>query len=105
MIDYYLSAADIIVIERKRFIKLLTDIIGYHFTGNKKLAVLDAGCGDGSVAAHVMEKYPGHSFVLMDGSSEMLARAREKLRGAENVSFLCRSFEDFCDDNGDRRRV
>jgi tRNA (cmo5U34)-methyltransferase len=101
LIDYYLSSADIIVIQRKRFIKLLTDIIGYHFTGNKKLAVLDAGCGDGSVAAHVMEKYPGHSFVLMDGSPEMLTRAREKLRGAENVSFLCRSFEDLCDDSGD----
>ena len=101
LIDYYLSSADIIVIERKGFIKLLTDIIGYHFIGNKKLAVMDAGCGDGSIAAPVMEKYPGHSFVLMDGSPEMLTRAREKLRGAENISFLCRSFEDFCDDSGD----
>lgn len=101
LIDYYLDSADVIVIERKRFIKLLTDIIGYHFSGGQKLLMLDAGCGDGSVAARLMKKYPGHSFVLMDGSPEMLTRAREKLHGAENVSFLCRRFEDFCDDSGD----
>jgi tRNA (cmo5U34)-methyltransferase len=100
LIDYYLDSADIIVIERKRFIKLLTDIISYHFSVGQKLLILDAGCGDGSVAARIMEKYPGHNYVLMDGSQEMLARAREKLRDTENVSLLCRSFEEFCDDSG-----
>ncbi len=94
LIDYYLNSADIIVIERKRFIKLLIDMIGYHFPKAANLLIMDAGCGDGSITEHLLKNYPGHRFVLMDGSEEMLARARIKFRDAENVSFLCRSFED-----------
>lgn len=94
LIDYYLSSADIIVIERKRFIKLLIAIIGYHFTGADNLLIMDAGCGDGSITERLLKRYPDHKFVLMDGSEEMLARAKEYFCGVENVSFLCRSFED-----------
>jgi len=95
LIDYYLGSADIIVIERKRFVKLLLDIFGWHFSGRNNLRILDAGCGDGSITEQLREKYPDNNFYLLDGSEEMLARAKLKLRGAENVFFLCQSFEAF----------
>jgi tRNA (cmo5U34)-methyltransferase len=98
LIDYYLNSADIIVIERKRFIKLLIKMIGYHFPEASNLLIMDAGCGDGSITEHLLKNYPGHKFVLMDGSEEMLARARDKFCGVENVSFLCRSFEDIIEE-------
>jgi tRNA (cmo5U34)-methyltransferase len=104
LIDYYLSSADIIVIERKRFIKLLNDMIGYHFIGSDNLLIMDAGCGDGSITEHLLKNYPDHRFVLMDGSGEMLARARDKFRDAENVSFICRSFEELIDGKEDSTR-
>jgi len=94
LIDYYLNSADIIVVGRKRFIKLLIDMIGYHFPKAANLLIMDAGGGDGSITEHLLKSYPDCRFVLMDGSEEMLARARNKFRDAENVSFFCRSFED-----------
>jgi hypothetical protein len=43
----YLSTADVVIVERERTIRLLGDIVGYHFGGRKPLQVLDLGCGDG----------------------------------------------------------
>src|SRR5438876_4808525 len=42
--------------------------------------VLDLGAGDGVLLAAVLEAFPDGSGVAVDFSSEMLARARERLR-------------------------
>ena len=41
--------------------------------------VLDAGCGTGRDAALVLERHPRADLVVLDGSSRMLAAARERL--------------------------
>ena len=41
--------------------------------------VLDLGAGTGLMAAAVLERYPNAELVLLDGSQEMLAHARERL--------------------------
>lgn len=46
-------------------------------TGDER--VLDAGCGTGRDAALVLERHPRVDLVVLDGSAQMLAAARERL--------------------------
>jgi tRNA (cmo5U34)-methyltransferase len=100
LIDYYINAADVIVVERERCIKLLLDIFGYQFRGRNNLQVLDLGCGDGTIIKSFCDKYPDHNYFLMDGSGDMIERAKAKLHGAKNVTFIHESFEAFIDNEG-----
>jgi len=47
--------------------------------------VLDLGAGTGLLSAQVLARHPRAQVVLLDGSTEMLARARENLPDAETV--------------------
>ena len=42
-------------------------------------AALDAGCGSGRVTAELVERLPGGSLIVVDGSEAMIAKARERL--------------------------
>ena len=44
--------------------------------------VLDLGCGDGALAASVLDRFPGASAVLVDFSEPMLDRARARFEGS-----------------------
>jgi tRNA (cmo5U34)-methyltransferase len=44
--------------------------------------VLDLGCGDGEVAARVVEAHPGVEVLACDFSPEMLQRARQRFDGS-----------------------
>jgi malonyl-CoA O-methyltransferase len=45
--------------------------------------VLELGCGTGLFSRHLIEGYPGGSFVLTDASPAMLAECRRNLAGAK----------------------
>lgn len=49
--------------------------------GGEIRRVLDLGAGTGLMTAAVLARYPDADFVLLDGSAEMLAQAREQLPG------------------------
>jgi tRNA (cmo5U34)-methyltransferase len=100
LIEYYMNAADVIVVERERSIKLLLDIFSCHFKGRNNLRGLDLGCGDGIITKSFHDKYPDHHYSLMDGSADMIERAKAKLHGAKNTTFIHQSFEEFIDTEG-----
>lgn len=50
--------------------------------------VLDAGCGTGQVTATLLERLPRGRVVALDGSTAMLAAARERFGGDPRVSFV-----------------
>jgi trans-aconitate 2-methyltransferase len=50
--------------------------------------VLDAGCGTGQVTASLLERLPRGRAIALDGSLQMLARARERFAGDARVSFV-----------------
>ncbi len=93
-VDSYLTVAEVIVPERNRTMKFLVDIFGYRFETKECLSLLDIGCGDGIVSARIRERYPKNSFFLLDGSLEMLEKAKKRLKG-ENITFIHQSFEEY----------
>ena len=93
-VDSYLSVAEIIVPERSRTMKLLVDVFGYHFERKECLSLLDIGCGDGIVSDRIRERYAKNSFFLLDGSLEMLEKAKKRLKG-ENITFIHQTFDEY----------
>ena len=54
--------------------------------GNKKLSILDMGCGDGCMSEFLLSLNPEHEVVLCDVSSDAVNLARDRLRD-RNCSF------------------
>jgi len=94
-IDYYTKSANVIMLERKRCIRILVEIAAFHLRELSDLNILDLGCGDGVITKAVREVLPDNNFFLIDGSEEMLSRAKQNL-GAGTV--VCRhlTFEEYC---------
>ncbi len=56
---------------------------------------LDLGCGDGILAAALLERHPRARGVLLDFSEPMLAAARQKLRRlVRRLRFVCADYGD-----------
>lgn len=49
--------------------------------------ILDVGAGTGLLSALLLEKYPAATLTLLDISEKMLAVARERFRGRDNIRF------------------
>ena len=91
-IEFYVKAADAILVERNRTIKIVLDLFRYHFNEPKNLCLLDVGCGDGILTKNIFERYPDNNFKLLDGAITMIEKARENLQG-NNFSFIHQDFE------------
>ncbi len=93
-VNYYTSSKDVIMIERKRTTRILLDLFRYHFDTATSQRILDIGCGDGEMAFEFKERFPGNEFYLMDGSEDMLAKAKVKLKG-DNIFLIQKTFENY----------
>ncbi len=92
--DAYVDSADIVVIERRRFMKVLLDLYRYRFGNKSGLALLDIGCGDGALSKYIQLKSPENTFYLLDGSYKMLEKAKQNIQGP-NVFYIHQTFEDY----------
>ena len=99
-VDYYLSFKDIILVERKRTTKLLFDLFRYQFDTTVPQRILDIGCGDGDIAFQFKERFPDNKFYLMDGSEDMLSKAKDKLKG-KDIFAIQKTFENFLSEDSD----
>lgn len=93
-VEFYRNSANVIMLERKRCIKILLEIIDVHFQKMSGLNILDLGCGDGVIAKYLQSKSDDNNFYLIDASEEMLKKAKENL-GPVNVFYQHLSFEDY----------
>lgn len=91
-VELYTSTADVILPERYQILGILSDIFGYHFEDRQGLSVLDLGCGDGIMAELIQARHPGNTVTLLDGSSMMLDKARQRL-GTGGHRFVLQTFE------------
>jgi tRNA (cmo5U34)-methyltransferase len=67
------------------FVKALVNAL--LFKEDESVKVVDLGCGTGTVALKVKEKFPNAKIVCVDFSPEMIASAKEKLGKYTDISY------------------
>lgn len=90
----YRDNADVFIVERRRMLAILQAFYIHFVKDGPPKAMLDLGCGDGIVTAAIADVDPSISATLVDGSSDMLKRAKEKLAGLKDARLVLASFED-----------
>ncbi len=92
--ENFAKSADGIILERGRLIGVLKSFYG-HFLGDREHAeVLDLGCGDGTLTHELMKEYGNFSVTLLDGSEDMLAKARRLVHEGRRAKFINASFQE-----------
>ena len=73
-----------------QMIKALIDSI--HFEPFDAIRIIDLGCGTGTVAKLLGDKFPNSKIVCLDIASKMIEIARYKLSGRKNTEFIVGDF-------------
>ena len=95
----YRDSADVFIVERKRLLEILRSFYK-HFIGNKPNShILDLGCGDGIVMDELLRTDNSIEATLIDGSEDMLGRAKDRLKDFKNVHFIRASFQELLNKN------
>lgn len=95
----YRDNADIYIVERRRMFDILKSFYRHFLKDKGKCNVLDLGCGDGILTHNLLEIDGSISAMLIDPSEDMLSRAKERLRGFDDVHYIQASFQDLMKDN------
>ena len=90
----YRDNADFFIVERMRMLAILQSFYVQFVKDGRHKTMLDLGCGDGIVTAAIADIDPSIAPTLVDGSSDMLKKAGERLSGLKNARFVCASFQD-----------
>lgn len=91
--ETYANSADSIILERGRLIEVLKSYYAHFFGKIDNCLVLDLGCGDGSVTHELMKENGNINAMLVDGSEDMLGKAKRLLHG-KRVEFVEASFQE-----------
>lgn len=82
--------------QRKHLIPCFNDFYGIPLELSEEVKevknVLDIGAGTGLMSAFFYEKYPTASFILVDLSEEMLAKAKERFEQQTNFNYVVADF-------------
>jgi len=90
----YRDSADVFIVERKRLLEIVKSFYK-HFIGNKPSSkILDLGCGDGIVINELLKIDNSIEATLIDGSEDMLSRAKDRLKDLKDVHFIRASFQE-----------
>ena len=90
----YLETADIRILERRRMLEVLKSFYRYFLGDKQQNAVLDLGCGDGILIHELFKIDDSISATLVDGSKDMLDKAKARLTGFKNTHFIKASFQE-----------
>lgn len=90
----YRDSADVYIVERRRLLEILKSFYK-HFIGNKPNSnILDLGCGDGIVIYELLKIDNSIEATLIDGSEDMLNKAKDRLKDFGNLHFIRASFQE-----------
>jgi tRNA (cmo5U34)-methyltransferase len=90
--------------EAKQFDDIIVQLIPYYeqmlqalidsipFETESKIKVIDLGCGTGTIARKVADKFPNASIVCLDVAANMIDMAKYKLAGHSNTEFIIGDF-------------
>jgi len=95
----YRDSADVYIVERRRLFEIMKSFYG-HFIGNRpNTNVLDLGCGDGIVIQELLKIDNSIAATLIDGSEDMLNKAKDRLKDFRNIHFIQASFQEILNKN------
>lgn len=94
----YLDRADICIVERRKMFEILCSFVSHFMQAGVK-RTLDLGCGDGVLTEELLKLAPSVSATLIDGSEEMLTKAKARLQQYEGVEYIRSSFQELLSDN------
>ncbi|MBU0570517.1 MAG: methyltransferase domain-containing protein [Candidatus Omnitrophica bacterium] len=92
--DQYLESAGICIPERRKQFEILKSFYIWFLGKKKGAALLDLGCGDGAFVQGLLKIGKSMSATLVDGSDEMLSKARKRLSGFKGITFVKTSFQE-----------
>lgn len=91
----YVDNADVFIVERRRMLSVLQSFYRHFAAVNgARKAILDLGCGDGIATSTIAEVDGSISATLVDGSEDMIAKARERLSGLRHAKYVHASFQE-----------
>jgi tRNA (cmo5U34)-methyltransferase len=93
----YLDRADIYVVERRKMFWLVSSLVSHFRHGEQDIKLLELGCGDGALTEELLKTNNGMSATLLDGGEGMVQKAKERLKGYRNTTFIQATFQDLLD--------
>jgi tRNA (cmo5U34)-methyltransferase len=83
---------------RKKYIPCIADLYGVlveqiPYNARDKFSVLDLGAGTGLLTSVVRKSFPAAEYTLIDFSSEMLEKARERFAGENGITYQIVDFD------------
>jgi tRNA (cmo5U34)-methyltransferase len=100
----YRDNADNYIVERKRMFGILRSFYEHFLKDRGKNNVLDLGCGDGILTYELLNTDDSISATLVDGSDDMLNKAKERLAGFKNINFIRSSFQEILEKDTIRQK-
>ena len=90
----YRDEANVYLPFRSQFIKTTKSLFSHFIDSNAKAKVLDLGCGDGLFIQELLKAFTPAGVTLVDGSTEMIEAAQNRLGENGNIRFIKASFQD-----------
>ena len=90
----YREEAEIYLPFRSRFIETAISYYEYFVSPNRKVKILDLGCGDGLFVQELLKSFTPTEITILDGSQEMLDAAKKRLENRRDIRFIQTSFQD-----------
>jgi tRNA (cmo5U34)-methyltransferase len=92
--EEYRDNADIYIMERRRLFTILKSFYRHFLKNKKQVKMLDLGCGDGIITQEILTVDNTVSAALLDGSEDMLAHAKERLKRYKGIRYIKASFQE-----------
>ena len=93
-VQQYRDNADIYIIERRRMFEIMKSFYRYFISNIGGADILDLGCGDGIITHELLSIDKSIKATLIDGSDDMLQKARERLKDFPDMIFQNISFQE-----------
>jgi ubiquinone/menaquinone biosynthesis C-methylase UbiE len=76
------------------YLELITAFTNELPTKFKPKRILDLGCGNGNVTAHLLQYFPNANYVLLDASKQMIDLCRTRFNGF-SAEYITSYFKDY----------
>lgn len=90
----YLDKAYIYVVERRKMFWFVSSLVSHFRHGEQDIKLLELGCGDGALTEDLLKTNNRVSVTLLDGGEGMVQKAKERLKGYQNTTFIQATFQD-----------